>query len=210
MQKLSFYSVILLLVLLIVNQINLVNQLNVVEPLYINDKESEGVSLHGHVDLTKDAATKLSKAISAVGSNIGLGGTMVGVGTAVDKTIVKSGMPPLQRGGVVIAGSVLGGIAHSATSINSRNQALSSAVESKDSKAVNEISNNVSKFINDDSYTPLESILFDIQSASITCLALIDILVIQLIFKLHTKDNIKLKLSNFFRCKFKSKTRKLY
>lgn len=73
--------------------------------LYIEDKQS--VSLHGHVNLTEDAAAavffsaEISKGISAVGSNIGLGGTIVGVGSAVGKVIAKSGMPPMQKAGIM-------------------------------------------------------------------------------------------------------------
>lgn len=195
MQKLSFYSLILLLIVTI-SQINLIHELGMIEPIYINEKESDGVNLHGYVNVTKDAAAELSKGMNAVGSNIGLGGTMIGVGTAIGIAITKSGMPPLQKASVILGGSVLGGIAHSAISKNSRNEALSSLTENQ-TNSVNEISKNVDKFLDDSSYAPLEGMLSDIQSASITCLGLMIILIIQLIFKLHTKDSITLKLSYF-------------
>jgi hypothetical protein len=55
------------------------------------------VYLHGHVNVTKEAAQELSKGMSTIGSQLGLGGTMVGLATAVGKVIAKSGMPPLQK-----------------------------------------------------------------------------------------------------------------
>lgn len=47
------------------------------DPLYLNDNGYKSVNLHRHVNVTEATATELSKAISTVRSNIGLGGTMV-------------------------------------------------------------------------------------------------------------------------------------
>lgn len=47
------------------------------DPLYLYDNGDKSVNMHRHVNVTEASATELSKAISAVGSNIGLGGTMV-------------------------------------------------------------------------------------------------------------------------------------
>ena len=75
------------------------------DPLYLNDNEDKSVNLHCHVNVTEATATELSKAISTVRSNIGLGGTMVGVGTTIGKSTAKSGIPLLQKAVIVLAGS---------------------------------------------------------------------------------------------------------
>lgn len=64
---------------------------------YVNDEN--GVNLHGHVNVTKQAATELSKGMNTIGTQIGLGATMVGVGSAVGKSVAKSSMPPFTKGG---------------------------------------------------------------------------------------------------------------
>ena len=156
-------------------------------PLHINEKDS--VNLHGHVSIGKDAAAELSKGIGIVGSNLGLGGTMVGVGTAVGKAIAKSGMPPLQKVGIVLGGSILGGVSNSMISKNNENIA---SFNNDDASPINDITKNSSNFLDGNNYTPLEGMLYDIQTASITCLSLIIILIIQLIIKLHAKDKVVL------------------
>ncbi len=159
--------------------------------LCINDKD--GVNLHGHVNVTKEAAQELSKGMSTIGSQLGLGGTMVGVGTAVGKVIAKSGMPPLQKAGIVVGGAVLSGYAHSSISSINRNNIK---LENNESATNENIGSNISKFIDDSSYSPLETLLSNLEGISITCLSLISILIIQIIFKLYLKDNIKLNFSN--------------
>lgn len=159
--------------------------------LCINDKH--GVNLHGHVNVTKEAAQELSKGMSTIGSQLGLGATMVGVGTAVGKVLAKSGMPPLQKAGIVVGGAVLSGYAHtSISSINRNNIKL----ENNESATNENIGSNISKFIDDSSYSPLETLLSNLEGINITCLSLISILIIQIIFKLYLKHNIKLNFSN--------------
>jgi len=166
-------------------------------PLFANDNSNDSVNLHGHVNITKDAAAELSKGISAVGNNIGLGGALVGIGGAVGKTIAKSGMPPLQKAGVVIAGSLLGGIIHSTISRSNRNEATATAnTIENDNNPINNLSN-VNKFLDNSDSTPLEGMLSDIQLTSVTCLSLIFILCIQLIFKFYMKESITLNLSKY-------------
>lgn len=159
--------------------------------LYIEDKQS--VNLHGHVNVTKDAAAEISKGISAVGSNIGLGGTIVGVASAVGKVIVKSGMPPMQKASVVLAGSMVGGITHSMISRHNKNE----IIHQNPSDHIGSICKNINKFLDNDSYTPLEGMLYDIQIMSITLLGLVGILIIQLIIRLHAKEEITLRLHKF-------------
>ena len=159
--------------------------------LCINDKD--GVNLHGHVNVTKEAAQELSKGMSTIGSQLGLGGTMVGLGTAVGKVIAKSGMPPLQKAGIVVGGAVLSGYAHSSISSINRNNIK---LENNESVTNENIGSNIIKFIDDSSYSPLETLLSNLEGISITCLSLISILIIQIIYKLYLKHNIKLNFSN--------------
>lgn len=159
--------------------------------LCINDKD--GVNLHGHVNVTKEAAQELSKGMSTIGSQLGLGGTMVGLGTAVGKVIAKSGMPPLQKAGIVVGGAVLSGYAHSSISSINRNNIK---LENNESVTNENIGSNIIKFIDDSSYSPLETLLSNLEGISITCLSLISILIIQIIFKLYLKHNVKLNFSN--------------
>ncbi len=159
--------------------------------LCINDKD--GVNLHGHVNVTKEAAQELSKGMSTIGSQLGLGGTMVGLGTAVGKVIAKSGMPPLQKAGIVVGGAVLSGYAHSSISSINRNNIK---LENNESVTNENIGSNIIKFIDDSSYSPLETLLSNLEGISITCLSLISILIIQIIFKLYLKHNVILNFSN--------------
>ena len=166
-------------------------QLNSLNFLCINDNDN--VNLHGHVDISKDAAIEISKGMSAVGNNIGLGGTIIGVGTAVGKVIAKSGIPPLQKAGIVMAGSIVGGVTHSIISRHNRNEIL----YQNPNNYTNSLPKNINKFLDNDSYTPLEGMFSDMQVMSITLLGLIGILIIQLIIKLHLKEKILLKLHRF-------------
>jgi hypothetical protein len=59
--------------------------------------DNKDVNLHGHVSIEKDAGKAIGQGLQTIGSQIGLGATMVGIATAVSKAVVKSGMPPLQK-----------------------------------------------------------------------------------------------------------------
>ncbi len=162
--------------------------------LYVEDPTNKGVNLHGHVNVTADAAKELSKAITTVGSNWGLGASMVGIGTAVGKAIAKSGMPPVQKAGIIVGGSVISGVGHSMITKINRNSVM---LESN-SAITTSNSNNISKFMDDtDSYSPLEGILSDINILNITCISLLFILIIQLCFKLYFNTYVKVNLNNY-------------
>ncbi len=95
LQVFSFISVPFLIIVLAYNETILIDIINCV-----NDKDNNiNLHGHGHVTLDKDAGKAIGQGLSTIGSQIGLGATMVGVGTAVGKAIGKSGMPPLQKAG---------------------------------------------------------------------------------------------------------------
>ena len=156
-------------------------------------KDETGVNLHGHVNVTKDATIEISKGMNTIGTQWGLGATMVGVSTAVGKGIAKSGMPPLQKAGVILGCGIIGGMSHSIISAANRGAV----------RAENTISSNtnvdsfVNKLINDYYISPLQELLFSGEILNYTFLGLIYILIIQLIFKLYFKNSINLGLSKF-------------
>lgn len=178
-----------------------------------NDKGN--IDLHGHVSLGKDAAAELAKGMHSIGSQLGLGATMVGVATAVGKGIAKSSMPPVQKAGVIIGGALTAGFGHSIiTTINRHNitskDSCNSAVNSlssttSNSDSVNNISSNINKFIDDSSLSSLQTLLSNIEGLAITCLSLIIILCIQIIFKFYLKDSVTLNLSGVLGVKINKK-----
>jgi Cytochrome b/b6/petB len=190
-QIFSFFSLLLVLILTIYYSVNIVDIVQ-----YINDNND--INLHGHVNLNKEAGQAIGQGLSTIGSQIGLGATMVGVSTAVGKVITKSSMPPIQKAGVVIGGAVIAGFGHSIISAINRNSvSLENSVSLNNSNdVVNNINTSVNKLMDDSiNSSPLEILLFDINGISLTCLSLILILIIQLIFKFYLKDNVNLNFS---------------
>jgi len=104
------------------------NYVNIITHVKDND-----INLHGHVSLNKEAAAEISKGISIIGSNLGLGATIAGIGTAVAKGVAKSSMPPLQKAGLIINSGLIIGVGHSIiTNINKykySNENISSKTE---------------------------------------------------------------------------------
>jgi hypothetical protein len=187
-QIFSFAVMLFLLILIMYNTYNLQD--------IICFAKDNTVDLHGHVNMDKDAGKYIGQGLNTVGSSIGLGASMAGIASAVSKGIAKSSMPPLQKAGIIMAGAISGGFAHSIiTTINRKN--ISSVHD-------NYIHSNINKFIDDSSSSSLQTLLFDIEGLNITCLSLIILLIIQIIFKLHLKDNITLKFSSIFSEKFNS------
>lgn len=172
---------------------------------YANDKGT--VDLHGHLSIGTEGAKAIGQGLNTIGSNIGLGAAMAGVATAVTKGIAKSSIPPVQKAGIIIAGSLTAGFGHSIVSTINRNNTHSSDISNSPinnsvnnlnnttSDHVNHISSNINKFMDDSSLSPLQTLLFDIEGLNMTCLSLIIILCIQIIFKFYSKDSVTLKLS---------------
>ena len=117
-QIFSFIATSFIIILLVYNNIDadIIN--------HVKDGNNN-VHLHGHVSIDKDTGKAIGQGIgqgiSTVGSQWGLGGTIVGVSTAVSKTLAKSSIPPLQKAGIIVASGVFGGFAHSAISFINRN-----------------------------------------------------------------------------------------
>ncbi len=194
-QIISFISIPLYL---IYSLYNIVSMIDIV--CYVNDKGNNAnpdIDFNATVSIGKDAAAELAKGMQTVGSQIGLGASIVGIGTAVGKGIAKSAMPPLQKAGIIVGSSLITGLGHSVISNVNRNKVLhynTSIRSTTSSNSTNDVLNN---FIdNTTSSSPIENLLFDIGALNYTCLSLVIILIIQILFKFYLKDSICLNLSN--------------
>ncbi len=195
----QLFSFIGLFLAIIICISNIANYIEVV--CCVNEKDS--VNLHGHTNITKDAAISINQGMSTTGSNLGLGATMAGVSTAVAKGIVKFSLPTVQKAGVIIGGALVAGFGHSIiTTVNKNNISLQHV---SNSNLGNNIYSNISKLVDDSLSSPLQTLLFDIKGLNITCLSLIIILAIQIFFKFYIKDNINLNLSHILGVNLKNK-----
>ena len=148
---------------------------------YANDKNFEAKV---GVEIGKEAAIEISKGISNLGTNIGLGATVAGVSTAAAKSISKSSLPPVQKAGIIFAG----GIIHvAASAINHNNISYNSQILSK---SIN--NDNVNKFLDINNNSPLEILLQCINILSDINIFLIFILSLQLFYKFYISDKPKL------------------
>lgn len=151
---------------------------------------NKDVNLHGHVSVNKEAGKAIGQGLQTIGTQIGLGATMAGVAAAVGKAVTKTGIPPVQKAGIILGSSVISGLAPSRISIMNRNMINDTDFNSSSSI---DASSNVSKFISDSISSPLQDLLVNFEMMSYVCLSLIYIIVIQLLFKLYFKDEINLK-----------------
>jgi hypothetical protein len=165
--------------------------------------ENKDVNLHGHVKVDKEAGKAIGQGLQTIGSQIGLGATIVGVATAVSKAITKSGMPPVQKAGIILGSGIISGIAHSRISIMNRNMNNDTNFNSSSST---DASSNVSNFINDSISSPLQELLVNFEMMTYVCLSLIYIIVIQLLFKLYFKDEINLKIFSDLNANWRNNT----
>ena len=191
---------------LIYSLYNIVSLIDIV--CYVNDNNTNpDTDFNATVSIGKDAAAELAKGMQTIGSQIGLGASIVGVGTAVGKGIAKSAMPPLQKAGIIVGSSLIAGLGHSVISNVNRNKVLHDNISTSTNTASYNSTNDVlNKFIdNTTSSSPLENILFDTGALYYICLSLVTILIIQILFKFYLKDSINLNLSNLLGTNFNNK-----
>jgi hypothetical protein len=186
-QIFSFISIPFVIILFTYNLILSTDIIN-----YVNDNENN-VNLHGNISFDKEAGKAIGQGLNTIGSQLGLGGTMVGIGTAVSKTVAKGGMPPLQKekAGLVVGTSLIAGLGHSLISSANRGAVKAENISSVPS---NNITSHLNKLIDDSSVSPLQDLLFNGEMMSYVCLGILYILILQFIFKLHIKNNINLDL----------------
>ena len=126
---------------------------------------------------------------------------MTGIGLAVGKTIAKSGMPPLQKAGIVVVSGFVAGLGHSFISTANRDAVR---VENKTSIS-SAVNSHIKKFIDDSNVSPMQELLYNVEIMCYLCLSLIYLLIIQLVFKLYFKDSINLNLSKLLGNKINNK-----
>jgi hypothetical protein len=155
----------------------------------VND--SNNINLHGHVDMTKEAATEISTGISKVGSQLGLGASIAGIAGAVGKTIAKSSVPPVQKAAIIIGSGLMGGLIHSGVSHINRVSVLENMIINNN---ISDIDKSINKLVDDTITNPLEGLLFSIQGINAICLTFTLILIIQLFIRFHVKENININI----------------
>ncbi len=161
-------------------------------------KENDDIDLHGHVTLDKEAEKYIGQGLNTIGSNVGLGATMAGVGTALGKTIAKSAIPPVQKAGIVLGASMIGGLFHSKITTSNRNKIMDdnfkNDIASCDYNS-NVNNSSINKLIDDNTLpSPLEDLLLNLEITNYVCISMVILLAIQIFFKLH-KDNIQVNFS---------------
>lgn len=168
---------------------------------HLNEEDKQNITLQGKVVLSKEAGAEVAKGISSLGSNIGLGACVGALAGGVRKSIALSGMPPLQKAGLVIAGGVIGAIIHTGSSIigakthksiHNTNNVQSNSIDP------NLISKDINKFMDfGNNNTPLEILLQCIITLNSISMWLVISLSTQIFFKLFVKDKPSLKFIDF-------------
>lgn len=156
------------------------------------------------VSIGKDAAVELSRGISSVGSQVGLGASIVGVSAAIGKSITKSSLPPVQKAIIIGGGALIGGLIHSGISHVNRANALEAISKNSTSYSNSLTNTTVNKLLDDFSSnsSSLEGLLLSIQGINYICFTLVVILIIQLFIRLHVKESVSInilgnKLNNY-------------
>jgi Cytochrome C and Quinol oxidase polypeptide I len=203
-QIISFIGVPLYIIYKLYYVINMIDIISCVNDK--NNNVNPDVDFNATVSIGKDAAVELSKGMQTIGSQIGLGASMVGIGAAVGKGVAKSAMPPLQKAGIIVGSSLIAGLGHSIISNVNRNNVLQDNIAIKSTTSSNSTKNLLNKLIDDITpSSPLENLLFDIEALNYICISLVIILIIQILFKFYLKDNISLSLSKFLGTNFNNK-----
>jgi hypothetical protein len=157
---------------------------------YVKDNNDTN-NTNGNITINKDAG----KAIGQGLSQIGLGITIAGISTVVGKAVAKSSMPPLQKTGLILGASIIGGLGNLRnTSINRNNNIIIENIINNNNNNNNN-NNSCNKLVDNFDISPLQESLLYGELISYLSLSIIYILIIQLIFKLYFKDKIKLNFS---------------
>ena len=203
-QIISFIGIPLFLIYSLYHVINMIDIIS-----YVKDKDNNinpDIDFNGTVSIGKDAVVELSKGMQTIGSQIGLGASIVGIGAAVGKGIAKSAMPPIQKAGIIVGSSLIAGLGHSIISNINRNKVLQDNIPSKSITSSNSTNDVLNKLVdNITPSSPLENLLFDIEALNYICVSLVIILIIQILFKFYLKDSISLNLSNLLGTNFNNK-----
>lgn len=192
MKKIKKFKIIRKLILLIyfiyiLNSIKIMN-ISIFDIIcYITENEKD-INLEGQILISTEAGKAIVRGLQTIETQLGLWGTILGVVIAVGKTIVKSFLPPVQKTGIILASSLLGGLFHSSLTYYFYSKLEYLNKLNRDS--------NISKLLDDNNtYSPLEGLLINLELTCYICVYLLIMLVIQLLFKFYFKENIKLNLT---------------
>jgi hypothetical protein len=155
-----------------------------------NNQIGTNVNLEGHVHVDDGEAGK------SLANHVGIVGGMGVVGGLVGKAVARAPIPPLAKAGLVVGGAVFGGVAEKAI------DKFGNSGASGTSSVNNGI---ISKLMGDSQVSNLQDGLFLSEVFYLGCLYLVFLIVVQLVFKLHFKDSVKLNLSRLLGAKFNSK-----
>jgi Cytochrome C and Quinol oxidase polypeptide I len=186
---LQVFCFISLLLIVLVAIFNITHFIDIIH--YVKDS----VNINGQVCLDKEAARSIGQGLNTVGTQLGLGATIAGVSSAVAKGIAKSSIPPIQKAGIILGAGLMGGLSHSKISSINRNSIMYENIKNNISNTT--VNNNpyINKFIDDTtSSSPLQDLLLNLEITNYVCISLIIILMIQILFRFHLKDNIKVNL----------------
>lgn len=161
---------------------------------YITEN-AKNIYLEGQIFILTEAGKAIVRELNTIGTQLGLWGTILGVVTAVGKTIAKSFFPPVQKAGIVVASSLLGGLFYSSLTFYYYSKLENWNKLNRDS--------NISDLLDEDNiYSPLEGLLINLVLTNFLCVYLLILLVIQLLFKFYFKEKIKLNLTWIFGLKW--------
>lgn len=191
-------SPLLILVLIILLYNELSAPLNGILFMTDSNNNNPNISIGATVEVSKEAATELSKGISNVGSNIGLAGSVAATTGGVAKVLSKAAIPPLQKAAIVAGASILGGAVHvGASAVNNMNRSrYNSSTYSKDtsrgSSGSGNSGTNANSFmdLSDPSgYTDLNLLIISIDIINYVCLFLVILLTMIILFKFYLNEN---------------------
>lgn len=172
------------------------------------------IVLKGKVVLNKEAAAEVAEGISSLGSNVGFAATVGAIAGSISKGVAKTALPPVQKAGIIMAGGLAGAVLHvGGSAINAQTHAAARLKQQHSNNADNLSSINttsdllknhdIKKFMdsfslrstNIDYNSPLELLLWCINTLSKISLILIVIIIIQIIFRyFFTSESYESKL----------------
>ena len=180
-----------------------------INPEDLNNKTD--IVLKGKVVLDKQAAAEVAEGISSLGSNVGFAATVGALAGSISKGVVKTSLPPIQKAGIIMGGGLAGAVLHvGGSAINAQTHAAARLKQHSNNpenlsniNTTNDLLKNaeIKKFMGSsiDSSSPLEILLWCINTLSKISLILIVIIIIQIIFRYFLIDQSKLKfLDNLF------------
>lgn len=174
-------------------------------------KNQTDIVLKGKVVLDKQAAAEVAEGISSLGSNVGFAATVGALAGSISKGVAKTSLPPIQKAGIIMAGGLAGAVLHvGGSAINTQTHAAARLKQHTNNPEnlsnINTTSDllknaEIKKFMGSsiDSNSPLEILLWCINTLSKISLILIVIIIIQILFRYFFTDQSELKfLDNLF------------